>query len=229
MKKKFLSLILAICLFVPCIFAFTACGKEKEKTYAWGKTWSYQETVQSGWKSSGGDGNSIGSTKEDLLKREFNNLDLANMTIDGKKLDLSSVKSAELLKSEIEKAVKSFFQEQFKDFKVVFSTKEEKKVTINGTSYLAKENPNYGNNYYNILLDNEGEKICGNFIDECFDVNGKESLSLYFNSKLPSVSIGIPTKTIVSDLSMSKDIDEKGNVIGTKLYIDFEAYFSLEN
>lgn len=33
MKKKFLSLVLVICLIVPCMFMFSACGKDTDDEY----------------------------------------------------------------------------------------------------------------------------------------------------------------------------------------------------
>lgn len=33
MKKKFLSLLVAVCMFIPCLFMLTACGNKLEGTY----------------------------------------------------------------------------------------------------------------------------------------------------------------------------------------------------
>lgn len=48
MKKKLLSLVLAVCLIIPCAFMMTACGK---KAYSIsGKTLEYTDRVKVVWK-----------------------------------------------------------------------------------------------------------------------------------------------------------------------------------
>lgn len=43
MKKKFLSIILAICLFMPCVFVLSACGEEAHE-HDWETNWTTSET-----------------------------------------------------------------------------------------------------------------------------------------------------------------------------------------
>lgn len=227
-KTSVITFLLALCLGISAMFGLTACGKST-KTYVWERTWSYQNVVGDDLDGCGGsvdsNGNPVmGSSRNDLLKREFDNFDLKNVQINGKTMDLSAVKSVEVLKASIRTEIESFFQNELKGLIVTFSTKEEESVTVDAVTYSAQKNLS-GENYDIVLF----ETTYGSFSEECWNINGNECINFWFNSNTFSVSVEIPTNTIVDDPTMESDKDEKGNVLSTKLCLRYTAFLSAEN
>lgn len=139
MKKKFLSLILAICLIIPCAFALTACGDntppETPAVYAWGKTFSYQDKYMTTY-----------TTVKNLLQQEYNesNLDLENTVLyytAGEKderydtVDLSQSASFDGLIASINQNVESVLETLYGDWSIIVGNKEENCIIINGEQY----------------------------------------------------------------------------------------------
>ena len=239
MKKKIISLIFAICMLLPCMFALTACGDDTPPTLSvWEKTWTYQNVFDGNWKTSGGsadsNGNPTGSTVETLLKREFNNFDLKNAKIvnsGGEQiLDLSSATSADILKSEIENKAKAFFENELKDFSVTFSTKEEKKLFVGNKTYMAKGNEYSTTSYEIFAIDDEQNRL-GYFNEETYNIpSANQVLSFNINTKKFEFTLCLPTKTIVNDDTMGKDYDgNNGELIRTMLNVRFTALLSVQN
>lgn len=236
MKKKILSLIFAICMLLPCMFALTACGDDTPPTLSvWEKTWTYQNVIDDNWKTAGGsadsNGNPTGSTVETLLSREFSNFDLKNAKIvgDGEQtLDLSSAISVDILKTEIENKARVFFENELTGFKVTFSTKEDKKLFIDNKTYIAKVGE-FSATYYDIFMTEEDENKIGSFREETINIpNANQILSFNINIKKFDLTISIPTKTIVNDDTMGKDYDNNGELMGTTLNIRFTAFLSVK-
>ena len=53
MKNKFLSLILAVCLVVPCVFAFAGCGQSGKRVKLDGKSIVFDRVEDIQWDAHG--------------------------------------------------------------------------------------------------------------------------------------------------------------------------------
>ena len=218
--KKGLYLFIALVFIIPTVLLFSACGDKSVDVF--GKTFSYQGANEFNWNSFSLNGTPI----ETLLQNEFNNnnLDLKNTTVNDENfstIDLSGADSFESLKSLIVTNLNSAVTAKLGNFTIVVGTKEEKTITINGTTHTFEVDPQ-NSELFNIY--NSKNELIGSFSKTCSKINNKNIMYFNLNTIIVEATISIPTKTIITDPSAVKDMtyDEttQTNIVtGTKINV----------
>ena len=232
-RKLITMFAIALCMMLP-ILMLTGCGADS-KAYIWGKSFNYQRVVVDNLGGFGGENGTVIGT---LLRNEFNksNLDLKNVTINGITTDLSSAENLDA------NAFVSLLLEQAKNFfantstgkaTFEFSSKEDKNVKINGTTYNLIEDT--APESYK-MIDNDGGNNTIGYVSEVMPtrINNTDTTNCAFitinNEKLAlytSLSIDIPTINIVNDKSAFANYDENNNVISTSICLTYTSLFTL--
>ena len=232
LKKIFTAIAIVLCIIFPATI-LTACGKNEQDT-VWGKDFKYQGQISQNLYGHGGQN---GSKYIDLLKSEFvkGNLDLANSTINGIKVDMSNASAlsfenfVEMLKSK----AKEYFDTNYAGkVYVKVGSKEESVVTINQETYKIS----LGANGAISILDTKNENLKIGSINEYLltNVNGTEvdnclgiSFDKFSYNNNSDLSISIPTHEIVDDESAGKNIDADGTtVLSTCINLQYFALLS---
>ena len=221
-RKLITMFAIALCMMLPMLI-LTGCG-DYSKEYIWGKSFNYQRVVVDSLDEFGGENGTVIGT---LLK---------NVTINGITTDLSSAENLDA------NAFVSLLLEQAKNFfantstgKVTFefSSKENKNVKINGTTYNLIEDT-IPESYK--IIDNDGSSNILGYVSEVMptminntDTTNCASITIN-NGKLALytlLSIDIPTVNIVNDESASDNYDENNNVISTSICLTYTSLFTL--
>ena len=232
LKKKYLGIILSICLMVA--FVFTGCN-ETPIVYAWDKTFNYAGNFYDNYGSYSAktdqNGNVLenGTATKALLEKQYNenNLLLSSATIDDEPIDLSNANSFSNLIQIMEQKASDRLA-KYNGYTVSISSKDDLKITINGTDYSLQDNS--GNNYG--IMDNE-ERVgyCTTAITD--NVNNKSlKNSLMINvyktkNNFESVKIRIKTRTTITDPTAEKETNENNEVIETSIYITYTPVLTM--
>ena len=236
--KKILSLVLTICMFIPCVFALSACGDKNISEYAWGKTFTFQGVMIDTKNNSQANAEGVkGSLFVDLIKNEYNNnnLDFANAEINEVKFNLTQYKGAnanEFIKN-LDTIAGDKLGKKYANFKVTLGSEEEKTITINDLPYSVQQD----NGTFYCIIDNKNPDVKLAFFDPLIstDVNGKTKgcLGLLFGNNLFSdrcfeIRITIPTITVSNDPSAEVDIID-GEIVSSKVSLTYTPYLSKVN
>ncbi len=220
-QNKKISFVMAIFVIFAAMFVLTACGGGDAPEYAWGKTFRYQGVMTDSKRHSGGIGEQKGSEQAVLIKNEYNNnnLDFANASVNGVKVDFTSLKgtNAEDFINKLDSFAANRMTEKYRDFTVVVGTEEEKTITINNVKYALEKSESGMDGAYNVV--DKSDPSVPKFIAFCnvlisTNVEGKTKgcLSLaggneFFSDYNFDVKIVIPTIRISTDPSANRQVE----------------------
>lgn len=144
------NFVLALFLMIPLMLVSVCGGGGGDNyvtKYAWDKTFTYQQAYTTNLEASKNGGSKIG----DLLKAEYDHLDLAKASVNGSSTHLSSIKGSSYeqfiatLKSAIEGELESL-----QNIVIKVADQNGNKITINNKTFDIAES-NMGSNRYEIL------------------------------------------------------------------------------
>lgn len=197
-SKKNLIVGLILAAMLPIIFLLSACGAEI--SYVWNKTYKFTGLMDCEWGTAMNHGLQYG----DLLKQEYNrnNLDLQNVKIEDRSVDLSFCGSYEELKQNLETLLSQAAIAKINNLTISFKSEEDGLVNIAGTDYRFEKNGNYHSSYK--ILDEDNVTV-GFFFGMVETINNKNVVSVSLYSILNTVYFSIPTKEICYDESAHRE------------------------
>ncbi len=214
--KKNLIVGLVLAAMLPIIFLLSACGAEI--SYVWNKTYKFTGLMDCEWNTTMG-----GLQYGDLLKQEYNknNLDLQNVKIEDRSVDLSFCGSYEELKQNLETLLSQAATSKINNLTVSFKSEQDGVVNIAGTDYKFQKNGISGSNYR--ILDEDNVTV-GFFSGMVETIDNKNVVSVSLNSILNTVYFSIPTKEICYDESAHREEEydyETGTttILSTKIVV----------
>lgn len=218
-----------VCLILG--LALFSCKDRNTATpvYAWEKTFGFTGEMNDFNDTYIENDGVKGTGFETLLKQEFEkgNLDLSGTTINGEETDaFLSVTSADELVAEMKTLALRMFTERFENINIAVDTKSSLTVRINDIQYSLVL---IGKDIY-ALLSADTKQIIGSLSPELMNaVNGIEfeKNCLKVSLKGSNISINVPTKTVIDDISAYAEKDKAtGVIIRTWIPLSYTAYFS---
>lgn len=230
---NFKNFVLALFLMIP-LMLISACGGDNYvKKYAWGKTFTYQQAYTTNLENAKNNGSKIG----DLLKAEYDHLDLAKASIDGKETDISSIKGSnyEQFIKDLSNLINTEFIKSYQNIIIKVGNQEENKITINNKTYNISTGE-FGPYSYKILPQDttSGINYIGYFEYVLINTPNSTDSKYLFNistfgeeiENINRISVSIPLDHTIEDPSADDILDSStGEKIGSKIFIDFIPYF----
>lgn len=229
------NFVLALFLMIPLMLVSACGGGDNYVTkYAWDKTFTYQQAYTTNLETSKNGSSKIG----DLLKAEYDHLDLAKASIDEKETDISSIKSSnyEQFIKALSNLINTEFIKSYQNIIIKVGNQEENKITINNKTYNISTNGELGLYTYKILPQDTtgGINYIGFFEYILINTpNSTDSKYLFsistFGEEIENInriSVSIPLDHAIEDPNADDIFDSStGEKIGSKIVIEFVPYF----
>ena len=234
-KNKLLSLALSVMIMLSTCICLAGCGKKYTPEYAWGKTFTFQGTIQNDKQNYGNDSK---NTKLALMTAEYNNHNLKfdSATVCNNTQDLTSIcgNNATEFINNLDAIALQKLTEVYQNLTIVIGSKEELSIKIiNGSDEKTFKLVNSNLTMYNI--EDEAGKQIGSIDVEIsrYVINNKANnlyinLYNYFASDSYDCKIIVPTKTPITDGSADKDYAEDGTLTASKITFIYNACFNVK-